>query len=102
MESQESAVLPALCVASREVQNSLPGPWQLVDELNLVIGWKREVEEVIVHRHFVYAPDSNWLLRRVVIQVLSQPPFDLVNVHAFALAVVGNLITLNLAKTEVA
>ena len=42
------------------------------------------------------------LFRRVVIQVLSEPSLDFVNVHIFALTVVGNLITLNLAETKIA
>ena len=37
------------------------------------------------------------LLRRIVVQVLPQPSFDFRYAHSFALAVVGNLITADLA-----
>jgi hypothetical protein len=41
------------------------------------------------------------LLCRLVIQVLSKPALDFANVHAFALTVIGNLITLNFAEIEI-
>src|SRR5581483_1200851 len=46
--------------------------------------------------------DVQLLFHRVVIQVLSQPPFDFLHGHSFALAVVGNLITFDLAEAEIA
>src|SRR6266498_3682138 len=45
---------------------------------------------------------SSASLRRFVIQVLSEPSLDFVNVQAFTLTVIGNLITLNLTQTEIA
>ena len=42
------------------------------------------------------------LLRRVVVQILPQPALDFANAHIFALAVIGNLVPLNLAEAEVA
>src|SRR5436190_13207449 len=41
------------------------------------------------------------LLCGVVIQVLSEPTLDLVNLHALALAVVGDLVTLNFAEIKI-
>src|SRR5579872_135752 len=41
------------------------------------------------------------LFRRIVIQALSKPAFDFVDVHSFALAVIGDLIAVDFAKAEI-
>jgi hypothetical protein len=41
------------------------------------------------------------LFRRVVVQVLPEPSLDLSHAHLFALAVVGDLIAVDLAEAEI-
>src|SRR5215472_12542159 len=47
------------------------------------------------------ASRNRLLLRRVVVQVLSEPSFDFMNAHCFAFGIIGNLIPVELAQTEI-
>ena len=41
------------------------------------------------------------LFRRVVVQVLTEPLLDFSNAHCLAFAVIGDLIAVNFAQTEI-
>ena len=47
------------------------------------------------------SPTGNKLIRRIVVQSLSEPSLDLGNAHRLALSIVSDLIAVDFAKAEV-
>lgn len=71
--------------------------WDLQTGLNQ----SARASDSLVFPQSAVTADGQLLFRRIVVQVLPQPPLNFGHAHSFALTVVGDLVAIDLAEAEI-